>query len=79
VVRTVVDQLEKKLAEPDSPGPSRGSLDRALEGNRRPRHNEIDWNRTIRANLKHYQAKYRTVIPETRIGYGRKTPIDCAS
>ncbi|MEI4927262.1 VWA domain-containing protein, partial [Klebsiella pneumoniae] len=34
--------------------------------------NEIDWHRTIRANLKHYQPKYRTVIPETRIGYGRK-------
>ena len=39
---------------------------------RRPRHNEIDWHRTIRANLKHYQPEYRTIIPETRIGYGRK-------
>ncbi|MDQ2996833.1 MAG: VWA domain-containing protein [Chloroflexota bacterium] len=39
---------------------------------RRPRHSEIDWPRTIRANLKHYQPTYRTVIPETRIGYGRK-------
>ena len=39
---------------------------------RRPRHSEIDWQRTIRANLKHYQPAYRTVIPETRIGYGRK-------
>ena len=40
--------------------------------NRRPRHSEIDWQRTIRANLKHYQPAYRTIIPETRIGYGRK-------
>ena len=48
-----------------------GSLNRATR-NRRPRHNEIDWNRTIRANLKHYQPEYRTIIPETRIGYGRK-------
>jgi Mg-chelatase subunit ChlD len=32
----------------------------------------MDWNRTIRANLKHYQKRYRTIIPETRIGYGRK-------
>jgi hypothetical protein len=70
VVRTVVEELEKKLAEPTRQAVS-GSLDRASR-NRRPRHNEIDWNRTIRANLKHYQAKYRTVIPETRIGYGRK-------
>jgi Mg-chelatase subunit ChlD len=40
--------------------------------NRRPRANEIDWPRTIRANLKHYQAAYRTIVPETRIGYGRR-------
>jgi VWA domain containing CoxE-like protein len=70
VVRTVVDQLEKKLAEPMRQAVS-GSLDRASR-NRRPRHNEIDWNRTIRANLKHYQAAYKTIIPETRIGYGRR-------
>ena len=48
-----------------------GGLDRASR-NRRPRHHEVDWHRTIRANLKHYQAEYRTIIPETRIGYGRK-------
>lgn len=48
-----------------------GSLNRAAR-NRRPRHNEIDWPRTIRANLKHYQPDYRTIILETRIGYGRK-------
>jgi uncharacterized protein with von Willebrand factor type A (vWA) domain len=39
---------------------------------RRPRHNEIDWQRTIRANLKHYQPEYKTIVPETYIGYGRK-------
>jgi Mg-chelatase subunit ChlD len=70
VVRKVVEELEKKLE-----GPLRqsilGSLNRAMR-NRRPRYNEIDWNRTIRANLKHYQAEYKTIIPETRIGYGRK-------
>ncbi len=70
VVRKVVDELEKKLE-----GPLRqaimGSLSRAIR-NRRPRHSEINWNRTIRANLKHYQPEYKTIIPETRIGYGRK-------
>ena len=70
VVRKVVEELEKKLE-----GPLRqailGSLNRAIR-NRRPRHNEINWNRTIRANLKHYQPDYKTIIPETRIGYGRK-------
>ena len=70
VVRRVVDELERRLAEPLRQAVM-GSLNRATS-NRRPRHNEIDWNRTIRANLKHYQPEYRTIIPETRIGYGRK-------
>ena len=48
-----------------------GALNRALR-NRRPRHNDIDWPRTIRANLKHYQPTYRTIVPEVRIGYGRR-------
>jgi Mg-chelatase subunit ChlD len=70
VVRRVVDELQRKLANPTRQAVL-GSLNRATR-NRRPRHNEIDWHRTIRANLKHYQPAYRTIIPETRIGYGRK-------
>jgi Mg-chelatase subunit ChlD len=70
VVRRVVEELQRKLANPTRQA-ILGSLNRAAR-NRRPRHNEIDWQRTIRANLKHYQPRYRTVIPETRIGYGRK-------
>jgi Mg-chelatase subunit ChlD len=69
-VRRVVEDLERKLAEPLRQAVM-GSLSRAVR-NRRPRHNEIDWNRTIRANLRHYQADLNTIIPETRIGYGRK-------
>ncbi len=71
VVRTVVEQLERKLANPLRQAVS-GSLNRAARNNR-PRHNEIDWLRTIRANLKHYQADYQTIIPERRIGFARKT------
>ena len=70
VVRSVVEELEKRLAEPLRQAVA-GSLDRASR-NTRPRHAEIDWHRTIRANLKHYQAEYRTIIPAIRIGYGRK-------
>jgi Mg-chelatase subunit ChlD len=70
VVRRVVDELQRKLANPTRQAVL-GSLNRATR-NRRPRHSEIDWHRTIRANLRHYQPEYRTVIPETRIGYGRK-------
>jgi hypothetical protein len=53
VVRKVVDELMKKLAEPTRQAVI-GSLNRS-QRNHRPRHNEIDWNRTIRANLKNYQ------------------------
>jgi len=70
VVRRVVEELQRKLSNPTRQA-ILGSLNRATR-NRRPRHSEIDWQRTIRANLKHYQPRYRTVIPETRIGYGRK-------
>jgi len=70
VVRRVVEELQRKLAEPLRQAVI-GSLNRAAR-NRRPRHNEIDWPRTIRANLKHYQPDYKTIIPETRVGYGRR-------
>ncbi|SFL51896.1 VWA domain-containing protein [Methylorubrum salsuginis] len=71
VVRRVVDELMRKLEEPLKQAVT-GAIDRASI-NRRPRHAEIDWNRTIRANLRHYQAEYRTVIPETRLGHGRRS------
>ncbi len=70
VIRTVVEELQRKLATPMRQAVM-GTLNRSIR-NRRPRFNEIDWNRTIRANLKHYQPDYQTIIPETRIGYGRK-------
>lgn len=71
VVQKVVDALMKKLEEPMRSAVT-GALNRA-ERNRRPRHAEIDWNRTIRANLRHWQEAYRSIIPETLVGYGRKT------
>jgi len=70
VVRRVVDDLQRRLETPTRQAVL-GSLNRAVR-NRRPRHSEIDWHRTIRANLRHYQREQRTIVPETRIGYGRK-------
>ena len=70
VVRKVVDELIKKLAQPTQQAII-GSLNRSAR-NRRPKHNEINWHLTIQKNLKHYQPEYKTIIPETRIGYGRK-------
>lgn len=71
VVRTVVDELLRRLDEPLRSAVT-GALDRARR-NRRPRHAEIDWPRTIRANLRHWQPSHRTIIPETLVGFGRKS------
>ncbi|MFD0625468.1 vWA domain-containing protein [Streptomyces sanglieri] len=47
-----------------------GALDRSAKIDR-PRHHDIDWDRTIRANLKNYLPECGTVVPERLIGYGR--------
>ena len=70
IVRKVVEDLMKRLENPMREA-IRGALNRALR-NRRPKHHEINWLRTIHTNLKHYQDDYKTVIPEQLIGYGRK-------
>jgi Mg-chelatase subunit ChlD len=70
VVRKVVEELEKRLANPLRQAVI-GALNRATR-NRRPRFKEIDWQRTIRTNLKNYQPDYKSVIPETLIGFGHK-------
>ena len=70
VVRKVVEDLEKKLNQPLREA-IRGALSRAVR-NRRPKMNEMDWDKTIRANLKHYQPKLKTIIPETLIGKGKR-------
>lgn len=69
VIRKLVDELLRRLAT-HTRSTLAGSLRRSTR-TRRPRHQDIDWQRTIRANLRHYQPEYRTVIPETRIGYSR--------
>ncbi|MGW7487921.1 VWA domain-containing protein [Streptomyces sp. NPDC054786] len=69
VVRKVVEQLEKKLAQ-RTRATLTGALDRSARISR-PRHRDIDWNRTIRANLKNYLPEHRTIVPERLIGYGR--------
>lgn len=70
VVQQVVDELMRKL-ETSMRSAVFGSLNRAARTNR-PRHHDIDWQRTIRANLKHYQAEFKSIIPERLIGYARR-------
>ena len=71
VVRQVTDDLEKRLAARTRQAIT-GALNRAAR-TARPRPADIDWNRTILANLSRYQPEYRTVIPERLVGYGRRT------
>ena len=70
VVRKVVDELLRKLSAPTQQAVT-GALNRSAR-RRNPRYNEIDWKTTITKNLKNYQPEYKTIIPEVRIGFGRK-------
>jgi len=70
VVRKVVNELERKLANPLLEA-VRGSLNRATR-TQRPRFNEINWDLTIRANLKHYIPEQKTIIAEKLVGHGHK-------
>ena len=70
VVRQVVDELLRKLSAPTQQAVT-GALNRSAR-KRNPRYNEIDWKTTIARNLKNYQPDYKPIIPEVRIGYGRK-------
>lgn len=70
LVRRVVDELIKKLQDPMRQAVS-GALNHAVR-RRNPRFRDINWNETIRRNLKNYQPEYKTIIPEVRIGFGRK-------
>ncbi|MDQ0986479.1 VWA domain-containing protein [Streptomyces sp. V2I9] len=77
VVRKVVEELEKRW-ESRTRATLSGALDRSARISR-PGHRAIDWDRTIRANLKNYltvpgrdgAAATGTVVPERLIGHGR--------
>jgi Mg-chelatase subunit ChlD len=70
VVQKVVEEIEKKIKNPMQEA-IKGALSRAVR-NRRPKHSEIDWNRTILKNLKNYQQDLNTIIPEHIVGFGKK-------
>jgi Mg-chelatase subunit ChlD len=70
VVRKVVEEVERRLANALKQA-VRGALARATRS-RRPRLPDIDWDRTVRANLTRYDRERRTVIAEKLIGHGRR-------
>ena len=65
VVKEVMERLESRTVEA-----VRGALNKQKRTNR-PRFSDIDWPRTIRRNLQHWQQEHRTIVPERLIGYGR--------
>ena len=70
VIAQVLAQLEARLTDRTRIA-VHGALARANRS-RRPRQGDVDWLRTVHANLRHYQPRYGTVIPERLIGFGRR-------
>lgn len=70
VIAQVLADLEHRLNDRTRAAVD-GALARANRA-RRPRPGDIDWLRTVHANLRHYQPEYGTVIPERLVGFGRR-------
>src|SRR3954463_1555137 len=70
VVGTVVEEIERRIANRTRTAIA-GALNRAARS-RRPKLRDVDWNRTIAANLRNYLPEQRTVVPERLVGYGRR-------
>lgn len=66
VVAELMERLERRTAEA-----LRGAVDKSKR-TFRPRFADIDWPRTIRANLHNYQADHKTIVPEKLIGFMRR-------
>ncbi|NUW36193.1 VWA domain-containing protein [Nonomuraea sp. SMC257] len=71
VVRTVVRELERRLVQKTRAAVT-GALDRSARTHRPRRAADIDWDRTIRANLSHYLPEHRTVVPSRLVGHARR-------
>ncbi|MBB5806916.1 Mg-chelatase subunit ChlD [Saccharothrix ecbatanensis] len=71
VVRKVVEDIERKLAD-RLLAAVHGAIDRSRRTSR-PRLSDVDWNRTIRKNLRHYQPDQRTVVVQDLVGNSRRS------
>lgn len=65
VVRQLMEKLESRTIEA-----VRGALNRHRRTSR-PRFSDIDWPRTIRRNLQHWQEEHRAIVAERLVGYPR--------
>ena len=67
----MVRQVEERIAD-RTRSAVQGALNRSARIRRPRRHTDIDWPRTISANLQHWLPEHHTVVPERLIGYGRR-------
>ncbi|MCL2783749.1 MAG: VWA domain-containing protein, partial [Propionibacteriaceae bacterium] len=65
IVAELMTKLETKTAEA-----IRGAVDRS-QRTFHPRDRDIDWPRTIAANLRNYQPEFNTVVPDKLVGFRR--------
>jgi hypothetical protein len=72
VIAVVLESLRQRFAERTRTAVT-GALARSARA-QRPRPADVDWIRTIRANLRHWLPEERTVVPERLIGHGRRAP-----
>ena len=72
VIAGVLDTMRQRFADRTRTAVT-GALARSSRSHR-PQPADIDWMRTIRANLRHWLPEQRTVVPERLIGYGRRSP-----
>lgn len=70
VIQKVVDELMQRLEQKTAES-IRGAINKSKK-TFRPRFNDIDWHRTIYANLRHYQHEFKTIVPEKLIGFMRQ-------
>lgn len=70
IVKKVVDEIMERLKYPTRAA-VRGALSRS-ERLRKKHPKHVDWNRTIRSNLKNYQPNLNAIIPDHFIEHGRR-------
>jgi len=66
IVAELIKQLEARTAEA-----IRGAIDKS-QRTFHPRAADIDWGRTINANLRHYLPELQAIVPETLVGFRRR-------
>jgi Mg-chelatase subunit ChlD len=71
VVARLVSDLMARLQTPLRQAVE-GRVDRSSRGRRPRRIQDINWSRTVQANLRHYQPEQGSIVPERLVSYGTR-------